>query len=76
METKHTPARCENCKWVHEADSTKGTSYMGVELCPQHAAVPELLEALQSLMDDAEDTGEFSYSAMSKARAAIAKATS
>lgn len=38
------------------------------------AAAPELLEAVNELMADAEDTGEFSYSAMSKARAAIAKA--
>jgi hypothetical protein len=38
------------------------------------AASPELLAALESLMDDAEDTGEFSYPAMSQARAAIAKA--
>jgi hypothetical protein len=50
MNTKHTPApRCTDCKWIHEADSVKGTSFMGVELCPRHAAAPELLEALEDV---------------------------
>ncbi len=39
-------SRCSNCRWVHEADSTAGTSYMGVALCPLHAAAPDLLRRL------------------------------
>lgn len=35
---KKTGVRCTKCKWVHEADSVKGTSFMGVELCLEHSA--------------------------------------
>lgn len=46
MKTGHTSGiRCTKCKWVHESDSTAGTSFMGVELCPEHAAAPDLLAA-------------------------------
>ena len=42
----NTPeARCTKCRWIHEADSVAKTSFMGVGLCPLHAAAPELLEA-------------------------------
>ncbi len=35
-ETKHTPTRCKDCKWVDEADSIKETSFKGVEFCAKH----------------------------------------
>lgn len=43
-------SRCKQCWWIHEADSTAGTSFRGVGLCQLHAAAPELLEALKELM--------------------------
>jgi hypothetical protein len=47
----HTPEpRCSECRWIHEADSVLGTSFMGVGLCPLHAAAPALREALASLI--------------------------
>jgi len=47
---KHTPGpRCTKCQWVHEADSVAGTSFQGVGLCPEHAAAPELLAALETI---------------------------
>lgn len=46
--------RCTDCKWVHEADSIKKTSFMGVGLCPLHAAAPELLEALKLVFNEFE----------------------
>ena len=55
--TSHTKAdiktspRCSDCQWVHESDSVAGTSFMGVALCPNHAAAPQLVEAMQSAVD-------------------------
>lgn len=43
-------ARCKDCKWVHEADSVKQTSFMGVGLCSLHASVPALLEACKEVL--------------------------
>lgn len=67
---------CKDCKWVHEADSVKNTSFMGVELCPRHAAAPELLEAL--LLAEGElnkYVGGGGYSeVLGKVRAIIVKA--
>ena len=55
--------RCKDCKWIHEADSVKGTSFMGVELCPRHAAAPAMLNALELITswydDDTADTDKF-----------------
>ena len=75
--TQHT--RCSNCRWVHEADSEQGTSFMGVELCPLHAAAPELLEALRDCLgwiENSDDDGDGFHSTVAQAaRAAIKKAT-
>lgn len=46
--------RCEECKWVHEADSKRGISYQGVGLCAKHAATDDLLEALQYIAKTSE----------------------
>ena len=35
----HKPKRCKDCKWIDEADSEKGTSFMGVEFCSLHNKV-------------------------------------
>jgi hypothetical protein len=40
--------RCTKCVWIHEADSTAGTSFQGVGLCPLHAAAPELLALVRA----------------------------
>lgn len=46
----HTPGpRCTKCKWVHEADSAAGTSFQGVELCPEHAAAPDTAARVEKL---------------------------
>ena len=37
--------RCKDCTWIHEADSVKKTSFMGVGLCQLHGAVIETLDA-------------------------------
>lgn len=50
-EDQTTVPRCTDCKWVHEADSVKGTSFMGVELCPKHAAAPAQIEKLLKIHD-------------------------
>jgi hypothetical protein len=44
-----TPARCTKCVWVHEMDSTAGTSFFGVGLCPLHASAPDLLKAAKEI---------------------------
>lgn len=53
-EPKHTPTRCKDCKWIHEADSVKKTSYMGVEFCAEHNRAvnshDELLSIAQSIV--------------------------
>jgi len=36
---------CKDCQWEHTADSVKGTSFMGVRLCPLHSSTTDLLEA-------------------------------
>lgn len=57
---KHTPeTRCSNCRWVHEVDSTLGTSFRGVGLCQFHATAPEMLEMLYKLLPCAEESDEF-----------------
>ena len=76
----HTPeSRCTKCTLVHEADSTAGTSFMGVELCLMHKAAPMLLEAaiqavpcLGDLMreDLTTDDDEDAYQALKAAIAA------
>ena len=43
--------RCQACHWIHEADSTAGTSFQGVGLCPLHGAASDLLGALQGLLE-------------------------
>lgn len=70
--------RCQKCKWVHEADSTAGTSFMGVELCPLHAAAHDLLDAAVSMVDDFGDTNpeELDGAAFTKLRGAIDSARS
>ena len=78
-QTTDAPApRCTDCKWVHEADSNKGTSFMGVELCAKHAAAPELLEALdqiEKIANQFTDPKTARVQIMNIARAAIAKVT-
>jgi hypothetical protein len=56
----HTPGpRCTECTWIHEADSTAGTSFQGVGLCALHASAPELLAALKyALVQVAQDNNE------------------
>lgn len=47
----HTPGpRCTKCVWIHEADSTAGTSFQGVGLCPVHASAPALLSIAQDCL--------------------------
>lgn len=62
--------RCTKCKCVHEADSVAGTSFHGVELCPEHAAAPDLLAALVRLLHDGRGCPE----AVEQAKTAISKA--
>ena len=58
-EVKHTPGlRCKNCRWINEADSIKGTSFMGVGLCPLHAAAPDLLDASKKIVEVFTRRGE------------------
>ena len=38
--------RCKECRWIHEADSVAKTSFMGVGLCPAHAASSDLLKVI------------------------------
>jgi len=74
--------RCTKCKWVHEADSVAGTSFQGVELCPEHAATPDLLAALAALLEvsgrnlpqGADKDGLDNCDALAQARRAISKA--
>lgn len=49
--SRHTPELCQKCQWEHTADSVKGTSFMGVRLCPLHATAPNLLAALAKCVD-------------------------
>lgn len=65
-------ARCMQCRWVHEADSEAGTSFLGVELCPAHAAAPDLLAALEAMVAACDLFPDAPYNVA--ARAAIAKA--
>ena len=59
---------CRDC-----AEGWDGVESLGVALCPLHAAAPELLEALESMLfDHACDIHNCPSGA--KARAAIAKA--
>lgn len=68
--------RCTKCRWIHEADSTAGTSFHGVELCNEHATAPELLEALRQLVSAsvAPNLGRLP-GARAAARIAISNAT-
>jgi hypothetical protein len=68
--------RCKECTWIHEADSTAGTSFQGVGLSPLHAAAPELLAALRRavnhlIMDGTHQTD--APEALAQAHAAIAR---
>ena len=40
---------CKDCQWEHTADSVKGTSFMGVRLCPLHSSTTDLLEACKDI---------------------------
>ena len=47
----HTPEpRCTECVWIHEADSTAGTSFQGVGLCAVHASAPALLDIAEDCL--------------------------
>lgn len=53
--------RCSKCRWVHEADSVKQTSFMGVELCPLHAVAPEMLHLLRCVISENDGETEESW---------------
>lgn len=65
--------RCSQCRWVHEADSTAGTSFMGVELCPLHAVAPDTLAALRALRAESQGFEGFSTRTRALAFAVIAR---
>lgn len=49
--TAHTPGpRCSECLSIHEVDTTLGTSFVGVGLCPLHAQAPAMREAVERFM--------------------------
>ena len=48
------PVRCSDCRWVHEADSVKGTSFQGVELCPAHDVTPDMRALLRDVVKSLE----------------------
>ena len=73
--TNHTPTselRCNKCTWIHEADSVKSTSFMGVGFCSEHVravnAHEEMLEALKFI---AEGKGSFSMDPLQHAKNTI-----
>ena len=51
MKAQHTLRMgfCDRCQWLHEVDTDKVTNFMGVRLCPLHAAAQDLLEALKNV---------------------------
>jgi len=70
--------RCTECVWIHEADSTAGTSFQGVGLCALHASARELYDTVVWLIQEREngtDKGLLPDGLLNKARCAIARAT-
>ncbi len=66
---------CDKCQWLHETDTDKGTNFMGVRLCPLHAAATDLLEACKNLLvkESAMENGDL-YLEFRAIEAAIKKA--
>lgn len=58
MKAKTTQDRCGKCVWVHEADSKAKTSFLGVGLCPLHAAASDLLKVAKGIIADKELSDE------------------
>lgn len=58
---KGKAVRCPKCKWVHEADSVAGTSFRGVELCPEHSAAADKYAAddLRTVSDHMDELANY-----------------
>jgi hypothetical protein len=80
-EDKPSCLRCSKCVWIHEADSTEGTHFMGIGMCPEHtravnahAGLVEALRKIEAFASDAPITSPLMGNATRATMASYASA--